>query len=588
MPTPPALAEAAILGPTSNLIRRIEIFESDGVTRWAGGQNDDRLIGGAVNVDYSRDERRSMDLELDNTDFMLKHEPDSFWYDKILKVYSGVRYVDTTPEISYNYRYNLALNPVLGTATTQWSTNAGTGGVATGARVTASGSPVADTAYEITWTTAQTVIGGGGYHYATQDVVEGQPHSASIWAKSSKSQRLVMLFYYYNAAGTAIQTNLGTSVVVNADEWTEFKMENYVAPAGATRMLTGVYASNGTGGSLWAVGDKLTLTGVMNNIGSTVYPFFSGASQNFANRAYTWAGAGNLSKSVETTTIVTERAVSTIWETQVGEFLIDNISEDHFPHTVKVNGRDYTKRCMTSKFVAATMFAKNTPIENAIKSMAQNAGIVKFLLPLTGKTLGKDYFFERGVTRWEAMKQIANSFGFDLFFDGQGYLVLKEYSDPVTAPLAYTFQTGPIIGNLAGYTKSLNDTRMYNHIVVTGESSGTEIVPVWAEALNTDPLSPTRISKIGDRVYQYTSIFITTEAQALDVANKFLAIHALEEFEFSFSSIALPWLEVGEIIRFEDPRPHEDQPDRFLLSTLTIPMDLGPMSGSGKRVAVIR
>jgi hypothetical protein len=174
-----------------------------------------------------------------------------------------------------------------------------------------------------------------------------------------------------------------------------------------------------------------------------------------------------------------------------------------------------------------------------------------------------------------------------LFFNAQGYLVLRLALDPVLSPVAYTIQTGPIVGNLTGYTKSVNDTRIYNHILVTGESADQETVPVWAEALNTEPSSPTRISELGDRLYQYTSSFITTTAQAQTVADNFLKIHALEEFNLDFSSITFPWLEAGEIVEFIDPRPSPGQPTRFLLSSITLPLGLGPMSGNAKRVTVV-
>lgn len=368
---PPVLAEAAFLSPASDLTRRVEIYESDGVTLW---NDEDRLIDGSVSVDASRDERRSFDLQLDNSDFGLVHSPDALWYDKIFKIYSGIR-----------YRENGAVKS---------------------------------------------------------------------------------------------------------------------------------------------------------------------------------------------------------WETQIGEFMIDSVSESYFPYVVKVTGRDYTKKCLVSKFTAATSFAKNSSIESVIKTIALNAGVTKFLFPLTGKTLGATYMFERGVARWEAMKEIADAYGYELFFDAQGYLVLREYADPVLSPLSYTFETGQF-GNLASYEKSLNDSRIYNHVVVTGESSDSETIPVSATAKNTTATSPTRIAKLGDRVYQYTSSFITTTQQAQDVANKFLKIHALEEFDLNFDAIALPWLEASEIVEFVDPRPAPEQPTRFLLSSLTLPLGLGAMGGNAKRVSIV-
>jgi hypothetical protein len=274
------------------------------------------------------------------------------------------------------------------------------------------------------------------------------------------------------------------------------------------------------------------------------------------------------------------------WETQIGEFMIDSVSEAHFPYTVKVAGRDYTKKLLVSKFANATSFPKGQAIETTIKTIAQNAGVTKFLLPLTGKTLGSVTLFERGTSRWEAMKGIADAFGYEIFFDAEGYLVMREYADPVLSPISYTFETGAY-GNLASYEKSLNDSRIYNHIVVTGESSDSDTIPVSAEAKNTTASSPTNISKLGDRVYQYSSSFITTTAQAQDVANKFLKIYALEEFDLNFEAIALPWLEAGEIVEFIDPRPAPDQPTKFLLSSLNLPLGIGAMSANAKRVSIV-
>lgn len=281
-----------------------------------------------------------------------------------------------------------------------------------------------------------------------------------------------------------------------------------------------------------------------------------------------------------------EEGETKLWETQIGEFMIDSLKESHFPDTVSVSGRDYTKKMLTSKFVAATGFNAGASLDATINTIAAAAGIpaTKRFIPPTGKVLGRDFIFERGVERWKACRELADAYGYELFFTGQGVLVMREYLDPTTSPLAYTFLTGET-GNLVTYDKSVSDGRLYNHVVVSGESSDT--IPVWAEARNDNPASPTNINLIGDRLYQYVSSFITTETQAQDVANRFLSIHSLQEYDFNFSALMLPWLEVGEIVEFIDPKATLTQPDRFLLSTLTIPLGLGPMSGTGKRVTIL-
>jgi hypothetical protein len=277
------------------------------------------------------------------------------------------------------------------------------------------------------------------------------------------------------------------------------------------------------------------------------------------------------------------RAISE-WETQIGEFMIDRISEGHFPRHYKITGRDYSKKCMLSKFRHATQFATGQALETIIGSIAGAAGITKRLLPATGVTVNKKFYFDRGVTRWDAMDEIAKAYEHEIFFDAQGYLVLRPMRDPAAEDPLYTFATGNPDGVIVSFNKSTSDTRIYNVISVTGESSDQAIPPVHASAENNDPNSPTSVPNLGERVYEFVSSFIQTEQQAQGVADSFLKVHALEEYEASFETLMLPWLEVGDILRFVDPNPAPQDPDKLLLTTLTIPLELGPMSSSGKRV----
>ena len=60
-----------------------------------------------------------------------------------------------------------------------------------------------------------------------------------------------------------------------------------------------------------------------------------------------------------------------------------------------------------------------------------------------------------------------------------------------------------------------------------------------------------------------------------------------EEYELNFSSIQIPWLEVGEITEFIDPNAGPTDPIRWLLSSLTLGLGLGPMTGNARRVTIV-
>jgi hypothetical protein len=276
----------------------------------------------------------------------------------------------------------------------------------------------------------------------------------------------------------------------------------------------------------------------------------------------------------------------THWETQVGEFMVDRISEPHFPYEMSITGRDYTKKCMLSKFSRATQFASGNSLESIIGAIAIGAGITKRSLPATNVVVGRSFFFERNTSRWEAMKEIATAYNYEIYFDATGYLVIRPFLDPSTSVPVIYIETGPD-GQLASYEKSTSDSNIFNHWLVTGESSDSEVTPVWAEAKNEDPNSPTSIAEIGDRYNEIVSALVETTAQAQALADARLAVSQLEEFELNFESLMLPWLEVGEILGWVDPRPAPGDPSTFLLSNLTIPLELAPMSGTGRRVTIV-
>lgn len=275
------------------------------------------------------------------------------------------------------------------------------------------------------------------------------------------------------------------------------------------------------------------------------------------------------------------------WEVQVGEFMIDKIDDDDSQPMLKVSGRDYTKKCLSSKLEKSESFPAGTYIYDLIKALAANAGIKKFKIPFTNETLATSLDLERGTERWNVMAQAANSHNYDIYFDNQGYLTMSKYTDPALSAPVQTFSTGPD-GNLVTYTKSSDDSNLYNHIVVTGDRESVEggaiLMPYFGEAKNTNPSSPTNIDRVGDRYFPFQSSFFTSNQQCQELANSLLAIYSLESYNISWSSINYPWLDVGQTADIYEPRSKSTTAAKFLLDTLTIPLTLDPMSATGKRV----
>ena len=277
-----------------------------------------------------------------------------------------------------------------------------------------------------------------------------------------------------------------------------------------------------------------------------------------------------------------------IWESQVGEFIPDSISdgEETMNNIIKVTGRDYAKRCQQSKLAKATQFTKNQKIVDIIRALAANSGITKMKLPETlVTTLGKDTTWERDQERWQIMKEIATANAFDLWFDAEGYLRLTPQQDPLLTPATLNLTVGQR-GNLISRGRKTSDASLFNHVTVVGESSDSSVPLVFGEATNNDPASPAAVQRIGERTKNITSALITSDIQAQSLADTMLSVASLEEFELSFSSILFPWIEAGEIVEMLDDGTGGVGwgPARYLITSLSLPFDLSPMSGSGKRV----
>lgn len=289
------------------------------------------------------------------------------------------------------------------------------------------------------------------------------------------------------------------------------------------------------------------------------------------------------------------------WDVPLGEFMIDRIDEDRFPHAVKVTGRDYAKRCLNTKLPYSLTFQSGTRIEDIIRALASNSGIKKFALPITDQAYSEDLVFTRGTERWKVMVQLADTIGYELYFRADGALTMRPYPDPTTSPIAWSFSRGGG-GTLVNYSRSSNDSRVFNHIIVTGAAIGTdsENLPaalinsdaaasevIFAEAINNAPGSPTSVDRIGDRVELYNSDLFTTVEQAQSYADTQLRIGALEEYSMAFESLMLPWLDASDIVEIIEERSSEYTPSRFLLSNFTLPLGLGTMSGTARRVTVV-
>jgi len=574
----------AVLGGTTYVSRRVEIYEKDAETLWLPSDDVPRAIGGSISVDYSRDERRSLDLTLDNKDGVLRHDPTGFWYDKIIKTYRGFRYTrqDRLPRVALLWDETADLLPLLRTF----------------------GYTNVDTFPEYTGTDPNL------YPYLSQ--VKGYDIVVAGITTAGRSVYGGILALVFNA---------GTNVFSYGDKLGNH-LATYPAPWYGAITTVGSPAANPfqaktigdnrfrAGWSAWTDSHAISgdlLSGISNRTKSLA-SYLSGATLTHSVVAYqsdsdTRWFHNNFKTSYNGSINVQLMNLTSIglawveakdkvyeWETQTGEFMIDDISEAHFPTHLQITGRDYTKKLLSAKFSQATSFPQGSSLDATVKTIATNGGIKKFKLGSGGIPIQALATFDRTTARWEGLKSLCDSHNVELFFSPDGFLTTRPFRDPVLSPAGLVLSADASRGNLVTYSKKSSSARIYNQVVVTGDNQDDASNGVIYQAIaeNHNPASPTSIENLGQIItYFYTSSFFTSNEQCQATADAMLKIKSLEDFQLGFSAVLFPWLEGGEVIDFQDPRPGVDEPTRFLLINFDLPMALGPMSGSGKRVTII-
>lgn len=566
---PPQGVQDAFLAPVSEITRRVEIYEQDGQTPWRPELWDELLVAGTITADNGSDERRTLDLTLANPDSAIDPTLGKLWYDKVIKPFYGVK---LSRDVSKTKVAVIeAPGPADATAFIE---------MISGPDLVAFYRPNASSLAEL-----------ASFDVIVSLACQGEISKANLIAEAFDGQKSVMtvsttaLPGSYPVLGAAASapsaTSAGTVVTpVPGAELTPmipaaWKIARQFQRARITRTHQGVEVPATADGAP-AILSRAFLAGArwihLQQPGFTPDWFADDTRENcaeFLRAAVRWLDVS---------------AYTTHWETQIGEFLQDSASvSSESPDLVEITGRDYVKRCLLSRLVASTTYDKGRSIEDVIGNMALNAKVRKIALPATGAQLDRDMTWEADTDRWTIMKELATSHNYDLYFDSQGVLVMEKFRDPTTSPVDLLLNVGPR-GNLVSKGLRTSDSQLYNHVVVVGEGADQDTPPVWAEALNNNPSSPSRVDELGDRVIRHQAATITSLSQAEELARSMLSVAALEEFELNFSIPLLPWVEPNQVLSLTEDAAGTWGPDRFLLSSVTMPLDLSPMTGTGKRI----
>lgn len=582
---PDATALAAFESNTVRVARWVDIYEANNTTLWKGQVP---VTGGEVSVDMSRDERRNLDITLNDSDGSLGYGPGYLWYDKIIKPYRGV----ILPDVVDNGYLNLP--GVIGNYSS--ITRSALGGIthlefAVRVQLDALGSiqylaGFSKAVFNLTATNTLTIsirnsadtltIGGQTSNASVPGITTGK----KVWLRGRVQISNAQCSYWYSHEDTNDFDSVNWLDVGTPVTGTNAGATPHTASSTVPVFGTSDTTVAGFKGRLYAAVEVIDLNKTIEidysnkTAAAASITALTGQTVNITGTAI----PGKAEIIPKTTT------PGDTWVSCLGEFMIDVVERLRFPKNVHVTGRDFTKKCVLSQFGLTLTFGAGTNVATVIKAIATSAGITKFNFATPSNVLATTQTFEKGSTRWAAMKALAEAISHELFFDRYGNLTLRPYVDPLTAPVIYTFQTGTN-GNLMDFVKATTDARLKNHIFVVGDGPNNALV--YGEASNTNINSPTRIALLGDRTDTIKSATVADNTAANAMALAFLKVAGLEQYEMRQSSIMLPWLEAGGAVEVLTADSAPSDPTRYLFTDFKISLSLVPMTGTARRVTIV-
>jgi len=193
--------------------------------------------------------------------------------------------------------------------------------------------------------------------------------------------------------------------------------------------------------------------------------------------------------------------------------------------------------------------------------------------PATGQTVSERSFgIEGDSDPWTDALDLADDFGYRLFFNVTGNPVLQLIGGVLSSPIVTYSSDNPLIVDL---TRTLDSSDTYSGVIAV--LSGTRMVkPYRSVAYDTDSTSPTYyLGPFGKRVRTYASSAINSQAAADQTARTQLQKTLGLSERVTWSQIPDPSLDVGDVVTVTYPDLKINR--SYRIDRLEIPLDAGEL-----------
>lgn len=257
----------------------------------------------------------------------------------------------------------------------------------------------------------------------------------------------------------------------------------------------------------------------------------------------------------------------------IGVFVIDQAGGDLDIGPLQVTGKGLESVLQANKLTSPYSTAGTTTHVGAITALVtavfpsvsiNSTGVTSDQIPAT-KTWDVD------ADRWAACRELAKAIGAECFFDAAGTLVIRDFPPaPEAATPVWEVAAGDG-GVMVSAEVTMSLQGLYNGVRCMSDGNATDnTAPVSAQAVDSDPLSPTRWGgPLGYRLKIVKSPLYKTVPQCTAAATKMLPQVLGPNRSVALNTVPNPALEAGDCIRVVYG---DIPPELHIVQSLTIPL----------------
>ncbi|MFE0101148.1 DUF5047 domain-containing protein [Streptomyces sp. NPDC059009] len=241
---------------------------------------------------------------------------------------------------------------------------------------------------------------------------------------------------------------------------------------------------------------------------------------------------------------------------------------------IQLEAFDLSRTVARDKFTSPYVIAVGTNIVDAIKGiLARTFPDLSYDSISTTRTTTAPRLYDVGDDPWDAVTELAQSLGCDIYFDVEGWVVIAPPADIDALPTPdFTYVEGERC-TMIDLSRVFTDEPGYNGVVLTGESPGDELPPVRAVSWDEEPTSATyHLGPYGEVPQFITDQLIKTVDEAQATADQLLRNLLGFSSQLSISGIVNPSFEAGQVVQVVRARSHVS--GLYAVDAFNVPLDV--------------